>query len=407
MIKGYLRNLLLAFGLAFSAPLECLQAIFIQPVSDLSSEKLSLYGIDKLDYYYKHQPLSGDTSRFDCMRTAQALFGEWCEIVHRDIKTHEVAVRFHHFLVDQKGLLEPALFWTLDTNLLILDDETEKIASTIFPKAVSHKDPSSLRNCNYIILTYPFLDEKSKKFYSAGTRFMRLPEKDSDTTFAVEFFEPELGKMVEREVPTHHAWSCDKNNNDQERRTAFVALLKKWCSGNKIIPYVWGGSSFLGTIEDKGFEKVEGIFFDKKINYWERPNVVSPFYGFDCSGLVMRVAQMCGIDYWFKTTSTALRHGVAVQDFKDLENGDLLVWNGHMVVISDKEKGLLIESVGYGSGWGKLHEIALEKRFGNVKMYRDLFELHKNQAELILLYKSGLVQKKISEFKVVSLLGKK
>ena len=412
MIGNYLKFLcLLQFLL--SGELTAIKAVFIKPVSHLCSEQLSTYGLDNLEHYYNNQPLSGDTSKFDCMRTAQALFNEWCEVVHWDERTHEVGVQFSHFLVDNQGKLEPAIFWTLDSNLLIHSEKHEKFFTEFFPQPVTYADPKTLHICNHIVLIQPFFDKKSNMHYSAGTRFTRIPEHDTNNLFAISCYEPETGTFVQREVPVEYAWACDTTYKDQERRQVYVALLKSWCStswgvsekNKRIIPYVWGGSSFLATIKNEGFEKVEDAFAGKKISYWQRPNAKPPVYGFDCSGLVMRVAQICGIPYWFKTTATALRHGVEIKNYQDMQNGDLIVWNGHMVIVSDKEKGLLIESVGYGTGYGRLHEARLAERFGNVRSYKDLFLVKEKQEELVILCKNGVVYKKVPEFKVISLMG--
>jgi hypothetical protein len=410
MIYGHKRFICIFYFLICQpAILQAVKAVFIKPVTHLCSEQLSSYGVKDLEYHYNHQPLSGDTSKFDCMRTAQALFNEWCDIVSWDKETHEIGVQFSHFLVDKWGQLIPVTFWTLDDNVWIFEDEkNEKKYQSLFPKPIRYNDPRSLIACDHIVLIWPFYDRESKKIYSAGTRFLRVSSDDTEQSFMVLLIDPEKKKVLYREIPRQNAIACDQYKNNQERRKAFISLLQKWCSegNNRIIPYVWGGASFIEKIDDIGFEKVEDTFAEKPIKYWQRSNVKPPVYGFDCSGLVMRVAQICGIPYWFKTTATALRHGLEVKQYDDLQNGDLLVWNGHVVIVSDKEKGLLIESAGYGLGYGKLHQISLEKRFGDISSYQDLFALKEKKGELIVLCKNGVLYKKIPEFKVISLVGK-
>ena len=408
MMKQVTYQLLFAsFLVCVTSVLCAIDAVFIKPVSQLCSEKLSVYKPDNLVDAYNNQPLSGYDTKFDCMRTAQALFNEWCTVIKWDKETHEVAVQLPHFLLDKDGTLVPAIFWTLDTNLLLFDDEQKKSDTSAFPDRVDYKDATSLRRCNTIILTKPLpecsLDTYDNPSFSAGTRFVRVPENDNEFFFAVKIFDAEKHAIIEFYIPKDVAWPCDAFTNDKERRAEFLSLVRKWVLQHDIVPYVWGGSSYMGRIVDKGFEKKDGSFGDQKITYWARPNYNGQ-YGFDCSGLVARVAQICGINYWFKTTQTAFAHGKEVADFDALQNGDLLVWAGHIVVVSDKDKGLLIESVGYGAGYGKLQEIELKKRL-NMDSYRDVFAKKKKQTELEVLYRSGLIAKKISHFKVISLIG--
>lgn len=400
--------LLILLILFLIGQLKALEAIFIKPISSLCSKQLSIYGLDDLEHYYDHEPLSGDNLQFDCMRSMQALFNEWCHVMHWDKNTHEVAVQFPHFLVEKRGKLEPITFWTLDDNLHMVDSvKNEQFLHASFPDPVSYHDVGTLRNRNHIVLIDPFYDLKNDMTYSIGTRFVRLPECDTDGAFAISCYDPKHGTVVQRAIPKQYAVVCDKHQSDQERRTMFLQLLKRWASqkNKKIIPYVWGGNSCIDMIDDKGFDKVKGAFHGQEIQYWQRPNMQPPYYGFDCSGLVLRVAHICGIPYWFKTTKTALHYGTEIKSYNDLQSGDLLVWDGHIVVVSDKEKALLIESAGYGTGYGSLHEVRLHKRFGNVRSYKDLFELKNKQKELVTLCKNGAIYRKLAEFKFISLMG--
>ena len=98
--------------------------------------------------------------------------------------------------------------------------------------------------------------------------------------------------------------------------------------------------------------------------YWQRESVYQrPLAGFDCSASYT----LCGTNCWdavllLKLLATyfllaLLKKGEA------LEEGDLIWYNGHVMIVSDVKKNRLIEAAGYESGWGKVHEIALDKVF--------------------------------------------
>ena len=55
-----------------------------------------------------------------------------------------------------------------------------------------------------------------------------------------------------------------------------------------------------------------------------------------------------------------------------LEEGDLIWYNGHVMIVSDIKKNRLLRHAGYESGWGKVHEIALDKVFNRKGMVSSL-----------------------------------
>ena len=161
--------------------------------------------------------------------------------------------------------------------------------------------------------------------------------------------------------------------------------------------------------DDTGFSLVNDYFFTTPVKYYVRKNEGVPA-GVDCSSLVLLAAQTAGIDYSFKTTSTLFKHGNSVKNVDDMQLGDIIVWNGHMLVVGDMRKGKesCIESLGYGSGAGKVREVALEKRFKDIVSYQDLWDAYVTKKPLEIFYaNNSIVSKKIPEFKIVSLFGKK
>ncbi|MBY0109650.1 MAG: C40 family peptidase [Candidatus Babeliaceae bacterium] len=102
---------------------------------------------------------------------------------------------------------------------------------------------------------------------------------------------------------------------------------------DNVIPYVWGGSSFLEPYQQGCFYTKDGV--------WHRQGKNDPYTGYDCSEFIMRMAKIVGINFPWKTT-TSIQHGLAQFTSKDiLQAGDIIWVEGHTMIISDIEMKLL------------------------------------------------------------------
>lgn len=400
------------------------EVVFVVPVQDLFPEKLSKHGTEHLyDYYNNYQSWSGFAQKYDCIRTAQVPMNTGGRLVEYDEATGEACIEFDTMLVDKRGFLEPCKFWTLsyckyeesgvtkkNSTFIVLDDENkQKYETDAFPVRVRPDDISTLRAKNTIVLKKPWLDEITGKTYSAGTRLVRNSKKDTKKSYGVKLFDVCSSGVVAAKVPKKIARACDEVLSDDERRDLFNELLKSWSTHkkNKIIPYVWGGGVIMLPVVDNGFSIVEGSFFNTPTKYYERNNIGLP-YGVDCSALILLAAGVAGIDYFYKTTSTLYNHGRPIKDFEDMQPGDIIVWPGHTIVISDMRAGKesCIESLGYEAGAGRVREVLLKKRFKDIYSYHDLWKAYVGHQLLEILYAhNSKVHKKIPEFKIVSLIG--
>ena len=188
----------------------------------------------------------------------------------------------------------------------------------------------------------------------------------------------------------------------QDCRKLFVATLNNLLDyvellpGNKVIPYVWGGSSCLSFSED-------GKFLDDG-KCWVRSEYPIIYTGYDCSELVWRLARISGLDEQiYKTTLPLWQNGHALTDTDVLEDGDLILIPGHVMIVSSISGNELIESSGYGFGYGSVHRVGLPQRFEGITSYDELLKAYQAHQPLTLLQRDGSIQKQYPEFKLVKL----
>jgi len=194
--------------------------------------------------------------------------------------------------------------------------------------------------------------------------------------------------------------SSDLQTN-KDRRALFVQLLKKWAHpGNGFIPYVWGGCSFV-NIYTTDFKKHE---LNNNLSYYARDEIKScPKNGCDCSGLIARVAQACGIPYFFKNTTTMVTKLEALQKTDILQDGDLMWMPGHVLAVASVKDNTIIEARSYGSGFGKIHELPLNQVFKNINSYDDLLRSYFANKPLGLLNKDKEVKSTLTSYKLLKL----
>ena len=86
-----------------------------------------------------------------------------------------------------------------------------------------------------------------------------------------------------------------------------------------------------------------------------------------------------------------------------LQTGDIIWFSGHIMIISNAEKNIIIEARGYDHGWGKIHEAPLQVIFKNIVSTTDLEQAFRNQTPLERLHKDGTTAQTITNFKLLKL----
>lgn len=275
------------------------------------------------------------------------------------------------------------------------------------PQPLSYKI-QNLYNDKVVTLKFPYTINGIT--YSAGTRFTFSYYSKDKSKIHVPIYNDKIRNFTTRSIPTAYL-QYTRLTLPQEKRNLFISLVKEWVSNQKeFFPYVLGGASIITpcTSTDTITSKIATVGNREKKFYYRSCNYSCPV-GIDCSHLVARAAQIAQIPIFARNTATLLKTTKGLQTHESLQNGDLILWKGHVLIVSDVAHNLAIEARGYHNGYGKVHEVPLSVLFKNAPTYQKLLELYFNQNSklnvqpLIGLNKAGNVVKRITDFKIVSL----
>lgn len=248
----------------------------------------------------------------------------------------------------------------------------------------------------------PYHEPKTHKTYSMGTRFVGCPVQEDPGSKSVYLFDPKIKGFRIGKIPNTYLIQL-KAKTPSGKIKNFVNLLKSWCYLKEgFIPYVLGGMSWTTPCQVDAFTaKLSGT---KNETYhradWKEPTK----HGLDCMGVVGRAAQICEIPFFIKNTTTLPKKLRPLKPQEPLIEGDLLYWQwGHVMVISDIEAGLLIESRGYDQGYGRVQEIHVSKVFQDIENFDDLKKAFFHKKPLKLLHKNGSVFRTLKEYKILKI----
>ncbi len=375
-------------------------ALVAVPVVDLAASSLCKGKepvVQKYDF-----PFAPDKGHDSCLRVHQLKFNETVIIVS-DPSLAEVECVASNFYYLDKHTKKRSNFWMLKEHLVPLKKLAQTIDLTHIPQPISLQQLPREYNKHVLTLTMPWQDRKSNNTYSVGTRFCRCPSRDTKDTYAVYLINgkncsEEVANIARTKALVHYP------TTPQKATELFVILLKKWAHQKEMIPYVYGGCSFIQTTGDRGFYRGKSRKYGHPTAFWQRKGTFSkPLAGFDCSGLVLTAAQVSGIPYYCKNTYALMKQLRPLEIDEPLEKGDLLWYNHHVMIVSDVSKNLLIEAVGYDSGYGKLHEIEVKKLFRGITDYKGLIKAHHTKHALMRLNSKGKPYKTIHRLKILKL----
>ncbi len=332
----------------------------------------------KPDTFYEELPCSPENGPYSCARIHQCLFNEVGIIKER--KGDELLVEFPHFFYVTPTGSKESSFWVHASSVQMLEELPE--LHEIIPEPLS---PARQATQEVLTLCQPWYDKETNQWYSVGTRFLRASE-DTETQYAVWCMDYEVLKPRVMLIDKEQAL-IKVPQSTTEAKKLMVALLRSWASQEDVIPYIWGGCSigprcparrFILSLETRG---------NKDLLSWRRQD--SPQYGCDCSGLLLRAAQVVGFNYFCKNTTTI---GKEFSDVKGaLQEGDLLLMKGHVMVISSLEENLVLDAVSYSSGYGCVRELRLRDAFEGVETYDDLLNVVATKEPLKFKNRKGKV----------------
>lgn len=388
-------------GYIFCSTSAPVQALVKVPLCDLISDSCkSICDNKNVVVYYNNLPLCGQQIK-DCPRIHQLLYNEIVTIIEE--KGDECLVKVPSIFYERDENSDRFdTYWTLKKNLITFDALSKSgIKLDSFPDSLNYVRGDARSSKKKIVtLLMPFYEPKTKQYYSAGTRFVRVYSKGHSAGHTVYLFDAASNKVITTVIP--QKLSKIENNRDsfQKKVSDYIALLRSWVTQEGFIPYVWGGSSY-----SKGCKKDEIQIINAvgKEYYHRLECTESPKSGFDCAGLIARAAQICGLPYYFKNSTTIKKNLVPVSEKEKLREGDILWIPGHVMVVANIKQNTIIEARGYNHGYGKVHEIALNKVFQGVESFDQLIDLYKKKKPLQRLNNVGVRAHQVDSYVLLSL----
>lgn len=386
------------------------KAIINTPIADLIGQQIKKTSSTSAEQVYRNLPVcSGEIETLcTCQRLHQLLYNDIVTVTK--VIQDEACINISHAYCKPSPSSSPhTTYWILKKNLTFLDDiAAQNINLAHIPSSLDFLDNTITKNCpNTVTLIEPHYDKTINLLFSVGTRFVRvsceLQKKNSPiAVYAINYEEMKLYTI---KIPNHKC-ALNENKTAPKHITAFVELLKKWAhQKNGYIRYVWGGTSFTKPTRNN-FKEITttGPQGDYSFYEYEKDKPCQK-NGFDCSGMILRAAQICGIPYFCKNTTTIMQSLTPLKREQDLQAGDLILIKGHVMVVSDIKKNLLIEARGYNHGYGRIHEIPLNHVFDGIETYKDL--LHAYYEKKIIKRKDiqGKIRDSFSNLQLFSMVS--
>lgn len=365
----------------FFVPFICARyAVFINPVTDLCISAVCV----------EPQPFTGPIE--SCKRAHQALFNEVAEVLEDKGENVRIALGNVIYGIKKNDDENMSAFMVPRKALLFVD----AIDTALFPPRLNEEYLKNLpQEGTVVVLTMPWHDSITKKNYSVGTRFVRT-YADTSKHYGITLLDTRSQKKVVSRVPKNAARIESKITSYEEAQKEFVTRLYAHARlPHGVIPYVWGGSSFIYPQKEYNF------FSDEQSRYWYKSKL--PITGYDCSELVLRTAQICCLPYFYKVTAVISEYMRPLAEGEELTAGDLLWHPGHVMVVGDIAKNELIESRGYKSGHGKVQAVPLNALFPEVETYEDLKKKYFAKEPLAVNARDGFFYMTITEFKIFKL----
>ncbi len=335
------------------------------------------------------------TDKVVCPRLHQLLFNEIVTIIKEQTDGQVLIQLPTMFYLDSETHDKRTMCWTLKKYLLPLDQlgNAHFITSHV-PKPISSQKNELSSFQLTVTLKLPFFDPLTRRTFSAGTRF--IAKSESHESYRVYMYTPSEHNFKKIELPKKYC-AATTYKNHSEQIAAFVDLLTLWAHlPNGAIPFVWGGVSFAQI-----YKRIQFSLKEKKGDnrgfFWFLENEEYPLSGFDCSGLILRAAQICQIPYFFKNTLTAKNSMSPITSIDDLKRGDLLWVPGALFAVSNLARNKVISVLGYQYGYGSVFEKKLNELFVGIETFEQLFDAQHNNQLIKLKNNDGTIARTINQ----------
>ena len=385
-------------------------AIIQVPVADLIGQPVPYSSSSEVVAFFHNLPPAKEPGFRECIRLHQALFHEIVTVLERKGVLVHLSLENIFFETGGKKYTD---YWTLERNIFPLSKINSVALTEKLPPAISFEAKNSItpvrtiastrnlmphhraQEVSTVTLKEPWYDAKTARTYSAGTRFVCAHETPANQSYVIYIFHAPTKTMVTTSIPKRHCIRMYQQS-PKDKIKLFVTILTSWAHGNKNIPYVWGGSSFTKRYPP------EACTIKTFPNYVPTIKDI-PKTGFDCSGLIARAAQIAKMPFFYKNSVTMAHYLRLINRNEHPENGDIIWIPGHVMVVSNSEKNLLIEAGAYSYGYGFVHEMPLSKQFKGISTYHDLHNALLKRHPLIRLHRSGNEKQRIKEFKILKM----
>lgn len=345
------------------------------PVANLSGEPLGFkYDALPSDYY---------KSIATCPRLHQMLFNERALMIRQQGKNILIEIPTHFYQLAKHG---PKIcrFWTEAQNFTPISALGDAV--NCIPETLDFHTKSPL-HAHTITLKQPFYSCTTNTMYSAGTRF--LVNLTTNSSFTVCAYNPRTRSTHNIVIPASHVIPSQSMPRNQRIQT-FIKVLKEWAHNDMgKIPYVWGGCSHNFVYPDLEQVLAPTPVSESQLAYTIKDHKPPVHSGFDCAGLVSRAAQIAGLPYHFKNTVTIGHNLRPVHKHEPIEDGDLVLIPGHVLVISDAVRNTAIEARTKGHGYGYVHEVPVRELFRGICTFEELRSFMNRNSTVTRIDKDG------------------
>ena len=377
------------WGVAATECLAARKAVVVVPVVDLLAYSLGegcKTAAEVKDKYSKVRP-SWDKSKDECCRVHQLLFNEVVDVVGEEGFELKVALKNAYY--------EPSndchYLWALKEHFVYLDEvDLEGI-----PAPINYSKGEQLHTDAVVTLKMPLFDVVTNRYYSVGTRFCCLGIKQGHAKVVLR--NGKTSNLVRIYIPLQYCFVDSAKMSHTDRINSFVSVLHSWVLDKKhstdAVPYVWGGISFCFK------QKIANC---KNINR-KKDRKEDCYTGFDASGYILRVAQICGLPYFFKNSTTAAANLRPLRADEKPGNGDIIAVKDFIAVINDAYHNKIVRAAGIGSGYGCVVENNLNEVFLGIKTYQELKARTEAGEPITCIGKKGEVRAVLNGLKIYAI----
>lgn len=379
------------------------EAVVVVPIADLLGQSMVTMHTNNIIKEYSLLPICGKGNPFSCPRVHQLLFHERVTVTAET--NTEVCIRVPHiFFTTTNNNEQNTLFWTLKRNIVPVQNIIPSASINKIPPPIQFDKQIDSKTIPTLTLAMPYKETRTGLIFSAGTRFVIAGQRIPLNTHMIPVYlvDPRSYAIIQSSIPRSISILNTKKRSAQEKQELFVHVLKKWAEHHAhggFIPYVWGGCSFTSLCTKNSFDTVE----KGNKSMYVRSDTPKPYAGLDCAGLIVRAAQIAQLPFYFKNTNTIAQYLAPLKPNENAQVGDIIWFPGHVMVVSDTIHNALIEARHYSHGYGKVHEIAIDKVFNGIHSIKQLQDIYLRQEPLHRLNSKGTVAQTIPHFKILRL----